>query len=88
MPTFTKGSTSRTRALWPEGTGRWRSGSNVSKIRLLTPGVAVVHVRSELLLKSDPDKKTKNIITALMHKREGEWEIVAFHNAPAQEQDE
>jgi hypothetical protein len=48
----------------------------------------VVHVRSELLLKGDPDKKTKNIITAVMHKREGEWKIVAFHNAPAQKRDE
>ena len=60
---------------------------NVAKIRLLTPGVAVVHVRSEFRLKSDPDKKTKNIITAVMQKREGEWEIVAFHNAPVQKQE-
>jgi uncharacterized protein (TIGR02246 family) len=61
---------------------------NVSKIRLLTPGIAMVHVRSEFRLKNDPDKKTKNIITAVMHKREGEWEIVAFHNAPVQKRAE
>ena len=60
----------------------------VSKIRLLAPGVAVVHVRSEFRLKSDPNKKTKNIITAVMHKQQGKWEIVAFHNAPVQKREE
>ncbi len=60
----------------------------VSKIRLLTPEVAVVHVRSEFRLKSDPEKKTKNIITAVMQKRQGKWEIVAFHNAPIQKRQE
>jgi uncharacterized protein (TIGR02246 family) len=61
---------------------------NVAKIRLLTPGVGVVQVRSEFCLKSDPDKKTKNIITAVMHKQQGKWEIVAFHNAPIQKREE
>jgi uncharacterized protein (TIGR02246 family) len=60
----------------------------VSKIRLLASGVAVVHVRSEFRLKSDPEKKTKNIITAVMHKQQGKWEIVAFHNAPVQKREE
>jgi uncharacterized protein (TIGR02246 family) len=60
----------------------------VSKIRLLASGVAVVHVLSEFRLKSDPDKKTKNIITAVMHKQQGKWEIVAFHNAPVQKREE
>ncbi len=60
---------------------------DVAKIRFLTPGVAVVHVRSEFRLKDQPEKKTKNIITAVMHKREGKWEIVAFHNAPVQKQE-
>ena len=61
---------------------------DVSKIRRLTLQVAVVHVRSEFRLKSDPDKKTKNIITAVMQEREGQWEIVAFHNAPVQKREE
>jgi uncharacterized protein (TIGR02246 family) len=61
---------------------------NVSKVRFLTLEVAVVHIRSEFRLKSDPDKKTKNIITAVMQKRESEWEIVAFHNAPVQKREE
>jgi uncharacterized protein (TIGR02246 family) len=61
---------------------------NVSKIRLLASGVAVVHVRSEFRLKSDPDKKTRNIITAVMHKQQSKWEIVAFHNAPVQKREE
>ena len=60
----------------------------VSKIRLLRPGVAVAHVRSEFRPKDQPEKKTKNIITAVMQKREGEWEIVAFHNAPVQKWEE
>jgi len=61
----------------------------VSKIRPLTsPGVAVVHVRSEFRLKSEPEKKTKNIITAVVQKREGEWEIVVFHNAPVQKRED
>jgi uncharacterized protein (TIGR02246 family) len=60
----------------------------VSKIRFLIPGVVVVHVRSEFRLKGDPDKKTKNIITAVMQKQQGKWEIVAFHNAPVQRREE
>lgn len=60
----------------------------VSKIRFLTSGVVVVHVRSEFRLKGDPDRKTKNIITAVMHKQQGKWEIVAFHNAPVQKREE
>ena len=61
---------------------------NVVGIRLLAaPRVAVVHVQSEFRLKSDPDKKTRNIITAVMQQREGAWEIVAFHNAPVQKRE-
>jgi uncharacterized protein (TIGR02246 family) len=60
----------------------------VSKIRLLTPGVAVVHIRSEFRPKSQLDKKTKNIITAVMQMREGEWKIVSFHNTPVQKREE
>ena len=62
---------------------------NVAKIRPLTaPTVAVAHVESEFRLKDQAEKKTKNIITAMMQKREGEWEIVAFHNAPVQKRKE
>jgi uncharacterized protein (TIGR02246 family) len=57
---------------------------NVSTIRPLTPEVAVVHVRSEFRPRSDPDRKTENIITAVTRRRDGEWEIVSFHNAPVQ----
>ena len=60
----------------------------VSKIRFLTPEVALVHVRSEFRPKSDPDKKTKNIISAVMQKQQGKWEIAAFHNAPVQKREE
>jgi uncharacterized protein (TIGR02246 family) len=60
----------------------------VSNIRFVARGVAVVHVRSEFRLKGQPEKKTKNIVTAVMRKREGEWEIVSFHNAPVQKREE
>ncbi len=60
----------------------------VVKIRLLTPEIAVVHIRSEFRLKGDPAKKTKNIITAVMRKQQGKWEIVSFHNAPIQKREE
>ena len=60
----------------------------VCKVRLLTPGIAVVHIRSEFLLKGDPDKMTKNIITTVIQKEQGKWEIVAFHNAPVQKREE
>ena len=66
----------------PESMGRWRSARGF-KIRLLASGVAVVHVRSEFRLKSDPEKKTKNIITAVMHKQQGKWEIVASITLPS-----
>lgn len=61
---------------------------NVSKIRLLTLGFAVMHVRSEFRLKSNPEKKTKNVITAVMQKEQGEWEATTSHNAPVQKQEE
>ena len=48
----------------------------------------MVHVRSGFRLKCDPDRKTKNIITAVMQKREGEWEIVTLHVAPIQKREE
>jgi uncharacterized protein (TIGR02246 family) len=60
----------------------------VCKIRFLTPGVVVVHVRSEFRLKDDPDKMTKNIITSAMQKQQGKWEIVAIHDAPVQKREE
>lgn len=61
---------------------------NVAKIRLLAPQVAVVHVEGGFRPKSAPDKKAGNIITAVVLRREGAWEIVAFHNAPVQKRRE
>jgi uncharacterized protein (TIGR02246 family) len=63
-------------------------GLDVCKIRFLTPRVAVVHIRSEFRLRSEPDQKTKNIITTVIQKQPGKWVIVAFHNAPVQKREE
>jgi uncharacterized protein (TIGR02246 family) len=68
--------------------GEMEVGLDVFKIRLLTPRVAVVYVRSEIRLKSNPEKETKNIITTVIQKEQGKWEIVAFHNAPVQKREE
>jgi hypothetical protein len=58
-----------------------------SKIRLLTAEVAVVHVHSEFRPKGHPGKTVRNVITAVLQKRESKWEIVAFHNAPVQKRE-
>jgi uncharacterized protein (TIGR02246 family) len=60
---------------------------DVSKISLLAPGVAVAHVRSEFRVKNQPEKTAKNIVTAVIQKREGGWVIVAFHSAPVQKRE-
>lgn len=57
------------------------------ELRLLAPRVAVVHVRSRFHPKSQPEKKTENIITAAMRRSVGEREVVAFHSAPVQKQE-
>jgi uncharacterized protein (TIGR02246 family) len=61
---------------------------DVSKIRFLTPEVAVVHVRGVFRPKGQSEKKAENIITAVMQKPEDRWEIVSFHNAPVQKRQE
>jgi uncharacterized protein (TIGR02246 family) len=62
---------------------------NVAKIRpLATPRVVVAHVEGEFRLKGEAGKKAMNIITAVMQNQEGEWKIVAFHNAPVQKRKE
>jgi len=61
---------------------------DIARIRLLARGIAVAHIRSEFRLKSNPHKRTNNIISAVMQKRNGKWEIVAFHNAPVQKREE
>ena len=42
---------------------------------------------SEFRGKDKPEKRKKNIVTAVMQERESEWEIVAFHNAPVQKRE-
>jgi len=58
---------------------------DVARIRpLTTEGVAVVHVEGEFRPKGEAEKKARNIVSAVVQKREDGWEIVAFHNAPVQ----
>jgi catechol 2,3-dioxygenase-like lactoylglutathione lyase family enzyme len=39
----------------------------VARVRRLTPRIAVVHARSEFRGKDQPEKRTKNIVTAVIH---------------------
>ncbi|WP_082209847.1 SgcJ/EcaC family oxidoreductase [Fischerella sp. PCC 9605] len=61
---------------------------DVAKTRFLTPKLAVVHIQGQAGLTDQPDKRAKNIISTVMQKRADDWEIVAFHNAPIQKQEE
>jgi uncharacterized protein (TIGR02246 family) len=62
---------------------------HVAKIRPLgVRGVAIVHIKGEFRPKDATEKKANNIITAVVQEREGEWEVVAFHNAPVQKRAE
>jgi hypothetical protein len=47
----------------------------------------VVHIRGEYRPKGQLEEMTKNIVTAVMQRREDEWEIVTFHNAPVQKRE-
>jgi uncharacterized protein (TIGR02246 family) len=56
---------------------------DIAGIRPLTAeGVAVVHVEGEFRPKGEAEEGARNIISAVVQKRENGWEIVAFHNAP------
>ena len=58
---------------------------DVAGIRPLTAeGVAVVHVEGEFRPKGEAERKARNVISAVVLKREDGWEIVALHNAPVQ----
>src|SRR5215207_4773694 len=57
----------------------------VAKIRPIgARGVAVVHIEGEFRPKGAHEMQAKNILSAVGRRREGGWEIVAFHNAPVQ----
>lgn len=59
----------------------------IAKIRFLTPEIAIVHIQSQAGLRNQPGKWAKNIISTVMQKQTGKWEIIAFHNAPVQKQE-
>jgi uncharacterized protein (TIGR02246 family) len=57
----------------------------VSKIRFLSPGIAVVHIQGHTHLKGKVEEKRQEIvITGVMQKGAEKWEIVAFQNTPVQ----
>ncbi len=61
----------------------------VSKIRFLTPEIAVVHIQGHSHPKGKVEEKRQHItITTVMQKRSGKWEIVAFQNTPVQQREE
>lgn len=56
-----------------------------SKIRFLNREIAVVHIQGYSHPKGKPEEKRQEMImTNVMQKREGKWEIVVFHNSPVQ----
>jgi len=57
----------------------------LSKIRFLSPEIAVMHIQGHSHPKGKADEKRQEIvITGVMQKREGRWEIVVFQNTPVQ----
>ncbi|WP_228055015.1 SgcJ/EcaC family oxidoreductase [Gloeocapsopsis crepidinum] len=91
IPNYTREANARTHQELYDGDRQSSLGGNlnqvgilldVAKIRFLTPEIAVVHLKSQSYLTTRPDKKLEGIITTVMQKREDNWQIVAFHNAP------
>lgn len=57
----------------------------VSKIRYLSPEIAVVHIQGHTYPKGKPEEKRQElVITGVMQKKGIRWEIVAFQNTPVQ----
>lgn len=53
----------------------------VTKVRFLSPQIAVAHFQGHTHPKGNADEKRQEIvITGVMQKRAGQWEIVAFQN--------
>ncbi len=62
-----------------------RLAATVKQIRFLRPDVAVVHGESNLTYKiNGEEKKGNGIVTLVMTKENGKWEIVAFQNTAIQ----
>ncbi|MGD9561076.1 MAG: SgcJ/EcaC family oxidoreductase [Pyrinomonadaceae bacterium] len=54
-----------------------------SKIKFLSPEIAVMHIQGRMHPKGKSDEtKGEVVITAVVQKRAGKWEIVAFQNTP------
>lgn len=62
---------------------------NLEKIRYLTDSIAIVHVSGFLYKKGNKpenaDSLKKAIITMVMQKKDGNWQIEAFQNTPVEE---
>lgn len=62
-----------------------RVAVTVKQIRFLRPDVAVVHAESNLTFKRDGEERTgRGMITLVMTKENGKWEIAAFQNTAIQ----
>ncbi len=62
-----------------------RLAATVKQIRFLRPDVAVVHGESNLTYKiNGEEKKGNGIVTLVMTKENGKWEIAAFQNTAIQ----
>jgi len=54
----------------------------VKQIRLLKPDVAIVHVEWNLVYGEKLENKVRAMNSIIALKKDGKWEIAAFHNTP------
>ena len=62
---------------------------SVAKTRFLMPDICVAHVRGHSYTKGKPGEKLSEVvITLVLQRKAGRWEIVAFQNTPVQAPDQ
>lgn len=56
----------------------------VAKVKFLSPEIAIMHIQGHSHPKGKPEEKREElVITGVVHKRAGKWEVVAFQNTPS-----
>lgn len=56
---------------------------SVAKVKFLSPEIAIMHIVGHSHPKGKAEEKREElVITGVVHKRAGKWEVVAFQNTP------